>query len=188
MLQRVVPNPGSEARLREAGLVCYTETMGEFEERSKGVRRGNRRRIRKPAGIRTNWIREVFIYASLLLVMGFVSHRIYADIADTRAKLAVLGETNDEVVKLRNENLKLHVENSRISSDAYLEKEVRDKLHYVRDGENVFIIDERALTSDALDKVYRQILGERDTPPPPHGVSVWWDWLHGKYTSEQRDG
>ena len=106
-----------------------------------------------------------------LVAIGILAFEIYLIISFSRS-VWELWQNQDEVEKakvkvetLRSENNKLKSELEYAKSEEFLEREARDKLHFVKSDETVVVIPDavmRAATASAA-----------PTPPPPK----WEQWM-----------
>ena len=119
---------------------------------------------------------DMLLFAALLLILSV----IYRDVVDARRKLAVLNSVNQEVVQLREENLQWHAQVENASSEEVLERSIRDKLHLVKPGEKVFVINEDVLQDERLEQRYEELINPAAAAPPPHGWDVWLSWVRGE--------
>jgi len=124
--------------------------------------------------------KNYLVYMVLILSFLYLTGNIVEDIRDTRKKLWVLGETQRNVNQLREDNLRWHLRKDRVTTDMFLQQSIRDRLHLVKEGEHVFVIDEDVLMSPELDAVYEEMVDAAAAQPPPHGWDVWLSWVQGE--------
>ena len=105
----------------------------------------------------------VWILALMLLISTVKNIRKVADI-----NMAVQKE-KDKVEKMKVENAQLEAQIVQTQGDAYLEKQIRDKLGLVKTGESEVILP----NPEILRKLAPQIFVESDTLPDPN----WKKWL-----------
>jgi cell division protein FtsB/cell division protein DivIC len=80
-----------------------------------------------------------------------------------------IGLEQAKVNKIKEENSRLEAEITQAQSDVYIEKQVRDKLGLVKEGEAIVVLPDE----DVLRALAPQIREDSDTLPDP----VWRKWL-----------
>jgi cell division protein FtsB len=83
------------------------------------------------------FISLLFVGLSAVLVINSVK-----SVVSAYRRMLLLDQAKQEVGELRVQNLELKQEKEKILSEDYVEKEARDRLYYVKDGEVMVVLPE----------------------------------------------
>jgi len=109
-------------------------------------------------------LRYIFIALFLVLSISLIRNVIKISQAGK-----VVGEASLRVEILKEENLKLQERLSEVQGEAYVEKELRDKLGLAKEGETVLVLPEE----DIVRSLAPKLTEEEETLPDPN----WKKWL-----------
>jgi len=109
-------------------------------------------------------LRYIFIALFLVLSISLIRNIIKISQAGK-----VVGEASLRVEILKEENLKLQERLSEVQGEAYVEKELRDKLGLAKEGETVLVLPEE----DIVRSLAPKLTEEEETLPDPN----WKKWL-----------
>ena len=107
-----------------------------------------------------------YIFVGLFLVLSISLIRNIIKISQAGK---VVGEASLKVEKLKEENLKLQERLNEVQSEAYVEKELRDKLGLAKEGETILVLPEE----DIVRSLAPKLTEEEETLPDPN----WKKWL-----------
>jgi len=102
---------------------------------------------KKSGSFVTNLLLQIVFIGISIFMFYNVGRSVYM----ASAKLAILEQAEQEVEKLRLENIALVLQNEEASSDDYVEKQARDRLNYARDGETQCVISDTLIESYELE-------------------------------------
>jgi len=109
-------------------------------------------------------LRYIFIALFLVLSISLIRNVIKISQAGK-----VVGEASLRVEILKEENLKLQERLSEVQGEAYVEKELRDKLGLAKEGETILVLPEE----DIVRSLAPKLTEEEETLPDPN----WKKWL-----------
>ncbi|OGM55002.1 hypothetical protein A3E15_02270 [Candidatus Woesebacteria bacterium RIFCSPHIGHO2_12_FULL_42_9] len=109
-------------------------------------------------------LRYIFIALFLVLSISLIRNIIKISQAGK-----VVGEASLRVEILKEENLKLQERLSEVQGEAYVEKELRDKLGLAKEGETILVLPEE----DIVRSLAPKLAEEEETLPDPN----WKKWL-----------
>jgi len=109
-------------------------------------------------------LRYIFIALFLVLSISLIRNIIKISQAGK-----VVGEASLRVEILKEENLKLQERLSEVQGEAYVEKELRDKLGLAKEGETILVLPEE----DIVRSLAPKLTEEEETLPDPN----WKKWL-----------
>ncbi len=118
--------------------------------------------IREKLGVYWGYL---IIFVSFLLILSLVKNIIKT--GEVRKEIA---KEKDKVERLKTENERLKRETQEVESQAFIEKQLRDKLGLARKGEVVLVLPDE----ETLQKLAPQIPQEEETLPDPN----WKRWLN----------
>jgi len=104
-----------------------------------------------------------WILVLLLLISTVKNVRKVADINSAVQK------EKDKMEKMKQENAQLEAQIAQIQGDAYIEKQIRDKLGLAKPGEAIVILPDREI----IKKLAPQMPVEEETLPDPN----WKKWI-----------
>lgn len=134
-------------------------------EEIKNFRRSEESNTFKPL------LENIFVKIGLIAISFFLFYNIYHSIIITSEKLKISKKANEEVSKLRVENLRLGLELENMKSSEFLEVQARDRLNLSSSGEYIFIIDKNLLNS--AKESLRVYLGEDDSVSKTSSFEAW---------------
>jgi len=109
-------------------------------------------------------LRYIFIALFLVLSISLIRNIIKISQAGK-----VVGEASLRVEMLKEENLKLQERLNEVQGEAYVEKELRDKLGLAKEGETILVLPEEDIVRSLAPKPAE----EEETLPDPN----WKKWL-----------
>lgn len=109
-------------------------------------------------------LKFIFVGLFVLLTISLIRNIMKISQAGKR-----IDEANLRVEELKEENLKLSKRLDEVQSQAYIEKELRDKLGLVRQGETILVLPEE----DIIRSLAPKLVEEEETLPEPN----WKKWL-----------
>ena len=109
-------------------------------------------------------LRYLFIALFLFLSISLIRNIIKISQAGK-----VVGEASLRVEMLKEENLKLQERLDEVQDEAYVEKELRDKLGLAKEGETILVLPEE----DIVRSLAPKLAEEEETLPDPN----WKKWL-----------
>ena len=110
-------------------------------------------------------ISKYLIYIMFILL----SVSIYRNVSKIGSIYKIIAEKEVDVEKLEEENKELEKKVEEVTSDDYIEKQIRDKLGLVKEGEIVLVLPE----PEVLRKYAPKIEEEEETLPDPN----WKKWM-----------
>jgi len=109
-------------------------------------------------------LKYVFIFLFIFLSLSLIRNIIKISQAGKRIE-----EENRKVSKLEEENTELKKEIGEVSSEDYIEKELRDKLGLTKEGETIMVLPDESVIKSLAPKPEK----EEETLPDPN----WKRWL-----------
>ena len=106
---------------------------------------------------RDSAIRDRIVSIVMILFSVYLLLQVGRSLVTTRDKLAILDTAQEDVTELRVKNIQKLMESEEVLTDRFVEKQVRDKLFYSKDGERVFVIPEELIESEELDAYMESI-------------------------------
>jgi len=83
---------------------------------------------------------DKFIVYLLLIIFALLSLSLYRNMARITKSKSTVDEAGERVNKLENEKKELEARLSEVSSEYYIEKQIRDKLNLTKEGEIMVIL------------------------------------------------
>jgi cell division protein FtsB len=127
----------------------------------------NKTREKAPKKIK-EFFGRVWGYAVWFLILILVVS-VVRNIRKTITIRSAVGQSQAKIDKIKEENAKLEKEIAQAQGEAFIEKQVRDKLGLVKEGEAIVVLPDE----DTLRKLAPQLPEETDTLPDP----IWRKWL-----------
>ena len=109
-------------------------------------------------------LKYVFIFLFIFLSLSLIRNIIKISQAGKRIE-----EESRKVSKLEEENTELKKEIGEVSSEDYIEKELRDKLGLTKEGETIMVLPDESVIKSLAPKPEK----EEETLPDPN----WKRWL-----------
>lgn len=146
-------------------IIIMDRILYKTNEEIKNFRRSEESNTFKPL------LENIFVKIGLIAISFFLFYNIYHSIIITSEKLKISKKANEEVSKLRVENLRLGLELENMKSSEFLEVQARDRLNLSSSGEYIFIIDKNLLNS--AKESLRVYLGEDDSVSNTSSFEAW---------------
>lgn len=127
----------------------------------------NKTREKAPKKIK-EFFGRVWGYAIWFLILILVVS-VIRNIEKTITIRSAVGESQAKINKIKEENDKLEREIAQAQGEAFIERQVRDKLGLVREGEAIVVLPDE----ETLRKLAPKIPEDADTLPDP----IWRKWL-----------
>jgi cell division protein FtsB len=119
----------------------------------------------------------------MLSFIAFIGYHLFLAVNIANEKLHILEIAQEDVGKLRIQNLELVLEKGEVVSMEYIEKEARDKLRYSSEDEVLFVIPEDLLNSEwieqELDTAKGSPAGDEERTPE----EIFQIWLNFLFSS-----
>lgn len=115
------------------------------------------------------WREVNFKFYLLLFACFLFGFSLFKSIAKVKEAKKRIETAKTKVENLKQEEASLEVELKKVQSEAFLEKQLRDKLGLAKEGETVVILPDKKALQDLVPAVPE----EEDTLPKP----VWQRWL-----------
>jgi len=104
-----------------------------------------------------------------IVVFVVLASSLAKNLSRVRVGEAVVEKTRAKIEKAESENQKLSIEAEVTQRDAFIEKQFRDKMGLVREGEITVVLPE----ANIVKRLSPQILEEEEVKPKPN----WQKWL-----------
>lgn len=127
----------------------------------------NKTREKAPKKIK-EFFKRIWGYAVWFLILVLVIS-VVRNIRKTITIRSAVGQSQAKIDKIKEENTKLEREITQAQGEAFIEKQVRDKLGLVKEGEAIVVLPDE----ETLRKLAPQPPEEVDTLPDP----IWRKWL-----------
>ncbi|KKQ36380.1 MAG: Septum formation initiator [Candidatus Woesebacteria bacterium GW2011_GWA1_37_7] len=112
---------------------------------------------------------DKFIVYLLLIIFALLSLSLYRNMARITKSKSTVDEAGERVNKLENEKKELEARLSEVSSEYYIEKQIRDKLNLTKEGEIMVILP----PEDVLRKLAPKEEEKEAVLPDPN----WRKWI-----------